>query len=219
MIGEKIKQERKNCGLSQEQLAEKLFVSRAAVAKWEGNYGIPDIENLKKLSELFGMSIDELVDNSAKEKRNTSKDLEMSCYEKYLGKKCFVEMTDWNDDVADIYILGQDDRFFYYIMLERRGGNRKVGALAKKFIKTIVLSSERKEKSVDLSKFCRIQMDYFIGKSVDIFLEDKHFLDGILGEDTEILDIHVIEVNEDYIRTVFGKNIKIEKITRIETNI
>ena len=56
MIGEKIKQERKNCGLSQEQLAEKLFVSRAAVAKWEGNYGIPDIENLKKLSELFGIS-------------------------------------------------------------------------------------------------------------------------------------------------------------------
>lgn len=220
MIGERIKQERKNCGLSQEQLSKKLFVSRAAVAKWEGNHGIPDIENLKKLSELFGISIDELVKDSAKENQKISKNLEMGCYEKCIGKKCFVEMTDWNDDVADIYIIGQDEKFFYYIILEkgkRKSGTGKVGALSKRFIKRIALSSERKKEHVDLSGFCTIQMNYFIGKSVNVFLADKHFLDGILGEDTEILDIDVIEINQDYMRTVFGKEIEMEKIARIET--
>ena len=52
-IGEKMKEIRKERGWSQEQLAEELIVSRAAVAKWESDKGIPDIDNLKKLSELF----------------------------------------------------------------------------------------------------------------------------------------------------------------------
>ncbi|MDD7285522.1 MAG: helix-turn-helix transcriptional regulator [Firmicutes bacterium] len=43
-IGEKIKKCRKEAGLSQEQLAEKLCVSRQAVAKWEADRGIPDVE-------------------------------------------------------------------------------------------------------------------------------------------------------------------------------
>ena len=45
-LGEKLKNARKNAGLSQEQLAEKLCVSRAAVAKWETDKGLPDIMNL-----------------------------------------------------------------------------------------------------------------------------------------------------------------------------
>ncbi len=60
-IGEKIKQARKHCGLSQEQLAEKLCVSRSAVAKWETDKGIPDIENLKQLSKILGVSLDQLL--------------------------------------------------------------------------------------------------------------------------------------------------------------
>ena len=44
-LGEKIKEARKNTGLSQEQLAEKLAVSRSAIAKWESDKGLPDIDN------------------------------------------------------------------------------------------------------------------------------------------------------------------------------
>ena len=46
-FGEKLKNARKEAGLSQEQLAEKLSVSRSAVAKWESDKGMPDIDNLK----------------------------------------------------------------------------------------------------------------------------------------------------------------------------
>ena len=53
----------RTAGLSQEQLAEKLCVSRQAITKWESDKGIPDIENLQNISKLFGVSIDSLLDD------------------------------------------------------------------------------------------------------------------------------------------------------------
>lgn len=63
-IGEKIKSARTEAGLSQEQLAEKLNVSRSAVAKWESEGGTPDVENLKNIANLLGVSIDYLLKES-----------------------------------------------------------------------------------------------------------------------------------------------------------
>lgn len=61
-LGEKLKSARKCAGLTQEQLAEKLLVSRQAVTKWETDKGLPDIENLKQLSKLFHIGMDSLLD-------------------------------------------------------------------------------------------------------------------------------------------------------------
>ena len=58
---EKLKMLRKENNLTQEELAEKLNVSRQAITKWESGDGIPDIENLKQISILFNTTIDELV--------------------------------------------------------------------------------------------------------------------------------------------------------------
>ena len=66
-LGEKIKEARKEHGLSQEQFAEKLCVSRSAVAKWETDKGTPDIENLKAIASLLNVSIDYLLDDGEKE--------------------------------------------------------------------------------------------------------------------------------------------------------
>lgn len=62
-FAEKIKSMRKQAGMSQEQLAQKLGVSRQAITKWETEAGIPDIENIKAISALFDISIDELLSN------------------------------------------------------------------------------------------------------------------------------------------------------------
>ena len=62
-LGEKLKSARKSAGLTQEQLAEKLLVSRQAITKWEAGKGMPDIENLKQLSKLLNISIDYLLDS------------------------------------------------------------------------------------------------------------------------------------------------------------
>lgn len=65
-FNEKIKEIRKKQNLTQEQFAEKIFVSRNAVAKWESNRGYPDIQNLITISNVFGISLDELIKNDKK---------------------------------------------------------------------------------------------------------------------------------------------------------
>jgi transcriptional regulator with XRE-family HTH domain len=65
-LGEKLKSARKNAGFTQEQLAEKLMVSRQAITKWESDKGMPDIDNLKQLSKLLNVSIDYLLDDGEK---------------------------------------------------------------------------------------------------------------------------------------------------------
>ena len=62
-FGEKLKNARKEAGLSQEQLAEKMSVSRSAVAKWEAGNGMPDVNNLKVMSTLLNVSVDYLLDD------------------------------------------------------------------------------------------------------------------------------------------------------------
>lgn len=58
---EKLQYLRKQNHWTQEQLAEKLYVSRTAVSKWESGKGYPNIESLKAISKIFGVSIDELL--------------------------------------------------------------------------------------------------------------------------------------------------------------
>ena len=59
----KLQELRKQNGLTQEELAKKLFVSRTAVSKWESNRGYPGIESLKNISKLFSVSLDDLLSN------------------------------------------------------------------------------------------------------------------------------------------------------------
>lgn len=60
-FADKLRTYRKHAGLSQEQLAEKLGVSRQAITKWETNSGLPDTENLIAVSALLNITIDELL--------------------------------------------------------------------------------------------------------------------------------------------------------------
>lgn len=60
-LSQTIRDLRAQQGLTQQQLADRLGVSRAAVAKWESGKGIPDISNLIRMSEEFGLSLDELI--------------------------------------------------------------------------------------------------------------------------------------------------------------
>ena len=63
-LGEKIRKARLEAGLTQEELSELLMVSRAAVAKWETNRGLPDIENLKFIASALNVSVDYLLDEN-----------------------------------------------------------------------------------------------------------------------------------------------------------
>ena len=58
---EKLQELRKSRGLTQEELAEELYVSRTAISKWESGRGYPSIDSLKEISNYFSVTIDELL--------------------------------------------------------------------------------------------------------------------------------------------------------------
>lgn len=77
-FNEKLQQLRKSRNLTQEQLAEKLYVSRTAISKWESGRGYPSIDSLKEISKFFSISIDgllsgnELISLAEEDKRNSN---------------------------------------------------------------------------------------------------------------------------------------------------
>ena len=73
-LGENIKELRIKNNLSQEDLASKLNVSRQAISKWEKDIALPDTNNLIMLSKLFGITLDELVNQDRSESRSNSKE-------------------------------------------------------------------------------------------------------------------------------------------------
>ena len=82
-FGEKLKKARKEAGLSQEQFAEKMSVSRSAIAKWESDKGMPDVNNLKVLAQLLDVSVDYLLDEDEKLSFNETKEaIDLDLYER-----------------------------------------------------------------------------------------------------------------------------------------
>ncbi len=67
MLADKIIQERKKKGWSQEELAERLEVSRQSVSKWEGGLSVPELDKIISMSELFGVTTDYLLKEAQSE--------------------------------------------------------------------------------------------------------------------------------------------------------
>lgn len=61
MLAENLKRARKMKGYSQEEVAEKLMISRQVISKWENGWSTPDVETLVKLSDLYGVSVEMLI--------------------------------------------------------------------------------------------------------------------------------------------------------------
>ena len=77
-FNKKLQELRKQKGLTQEDLANALFVSRTAISKWESGRGYPNLDSLKSIANFFGVSIDELLSNGelfalAQEETKTTK--------------------------------------------------------------------------------------------------------------------------------------------------
>jgi transcriptional regulator with XRE-family HTH domain len=79
-VGEKISNLRKSQKMSQEQLAEKMYVTRQTVSLWETDQTLPTIENLVRLKDIFGVSIDQMLcSNETKMEKHNSDSLDTVC--------------------------------------------------------------------------------------------------------------------------------------------
>ena len=60
-LNQKLQELRKQKGMTQEELASRLFVSRTAISKWESGRGVPSIESLKQIAQFFSVTVDDLL--------------------------------------------------------------------------------------------------------------------------------------------------------------
>ncbi len=74
-LGERIKECRQSAGMSQEKVAELVGVSRQAVTKWEVNQSAPNTENLFKLAEIFGTTVDLLLESDEESKQSPAEQI------------------------------------------------------------------------------------------------------------------------------------------------
>lgn len=69
ILAEKISEERKKNGWSQEELAEKLSVSRQSVSKWESGQSVPDLNRILEMARIFGVTTDYLLKMKLKKRK------------------------------------------------------------------------------------------------------------------------------------------------------
>lgn len=67
-IGEKLKECRKNCKMSQEEVAKKINTTRQAISRWERGESMPDIQMLQKLTEIYGVNLNEFMEADGNKK-------------------------------------------------------------------------------------------------------------------------------------------------------
>ena len=159
-FAEKLKSIRKQVGMSQELLAEKIGVSRQAVTKWETGAGIPDIDNMVSISNLFNISIDELICN----KRTTLKTSE------YL----FESITEYDIDKIKSYDMkfGGAEKF----VLSGYNGEKIRVRLVSNLLSTlqndfkVKIDDSRKRIDVDVKRYNSVT-EATAKETVSIFVE------------------------------------------------
>ena len=73
-IEKKLKEVRERAGLTQEQVAQSVMVSRQTISNWENGRSLPDIISIIKLSDLYGISVDELLKDDQKMQKKIEQD-------------------------------------------------------------------------------------------------------------------------------------------------
>lgn len=109
-FNEKLQELRKKKGLTQEELAEALYVSRTAVSKWESGRGYPGIDSLKAISKYFAVSLDELLssdeilsiaEEDGNNKEKAFRDTVFACFDICVLALLFLPFfADKSDDIA-----------------------------------------------------------------------------------------------------------------------
>lgn len=106
-LGQKLRKIRSKFGLSQEQLAEVINVSRQAITKWENDGGLPDVSNLQEISEVFGVTVDYLLnDDSNLPALSMKKKLDRNKYKNKVVM-CSEVLKEYYSEPYEIFVLSR----------------------------------------------------------------------------------------------------------------
>lgn len=212
-IGERIKQLRSEKGFSQEKLAEKLNVSRSAVAKWEADGGVPEIDNLRQLSSVFDISIDELVGNADRPQNRKKAETADNERHDFGDQRYDIELAGWNDGVYGVYIIEEDHDFLYYYQYADKAS--VYGMIGRKHITSVLPTDGKGTEKPPVNEMSR---EYFCGKPVKIELAKRDgLIRGLLDfRDDAYRHVVICSFEEDALHLQFGGTLALTDITRIE---
>lgn len=213
VLGEKIKFLRKRKGFTQEALAEKMNVSRSAVAKWESDNGVPDLGNLKMITQIFAISIDELLDDTSMiEEDSLEETIHNYDFSEYKGYYYDIELNGWNDGVYDVFIVGEDKDFIFY---QKNVKGRCVHGLIGKAYITSVNKTKKYERLSDDAEF--VGRNYFCMKHVYVELAKEGLIKGFFDfSDDDYRDVVVVSFSQSKVSIKFGREIDVVTISKME---
>ncbi|WP_454961739.1 helix-turn-helix domain-containing protein [Eggerthia catenaformis] len=203
-LGKQIKNYRKQTGMSQEKMAEKIGVSRQAITKWETDAGIPDIENLIAIAKLFEISMDELLSNERKQyeyiyESRTEYDIDSrKDYDVNLGSGYSVTLKAWDGEKIIVSLLSN--------ILDKLQSNYKIKIDDKKNIIDLDIQRLNDATATDAKKDLMIQVlipHKYMGK-IEVALNAKKL--NIFNIENEKIEVNG-KVNEV---TLEGNKSKIE---------
>lgn len=185
LFNEKLKMLRKESKMTQEQLAEKLNVSRQAITKWEAGDGVPDIENLKQISKVFNITIDELVKEEKnvqieeKKKYNYIEELEIDYTKHFDINICKIEevnfirndeekvkvelLSDNNDNLKNSFKI-EFDNHYNKIDIDITNNEKKTDTivniyLPQKYIEDIEINTKVKTMNINGLEIEKLEFD------------------------------------------------------------
>lgn len=196
-FGEKLKQLRKEKNYSQEELAEKLSISRQAVTKWETDAGTPDIENIKAISALFGVSLDELILGKEGEESDNKKNI----------TQYFIDAPKHFDinlgNAKKLYIESCEGEIFRIVL-----SSDTITAVDRNF--TVKFDDNRSKIDVDIFKNSNVsETETKKGLIIHLYLPKRLVLSmeiSINADSTEINDIECDDIEFDAKINMFKMN-------------
>lgn len=160
LFNEKLKMLRKENNLTQEELAEKINVSRQAITKWESGEGIPDIENLKQISIVFNTTIDELIkedkDINIEKKMNYSfiQELEIDHskdFDIHVDKMYEINVLPNEEEIVKVEVLSNEENVeeLFKVKFDDLYNRLDIDVKSKKYVKNVILKLYIPEKYIN----------------------------------------------------------------------
>ena len=160
LFNEKLKMLRKENNLTQEELAEKINVSRQAITKWESGEGIPDIENLKQISIVFNTTIDELIkedkDINIEKKMNYSfiQELEIDHskdFDIHVDKMYEINVLPNEEEIVKVEVLSNEENVeeLFKVKFDDLYNSLDIDVKSKKYVKDVILKLYIPEKYIN----------------------------------------------------------------------